>query len=445
MLRRVPLLCCLCLALAPGLARAGKLPSDGEDAFNKVQRAKRENVTKLLSGQSLTAQEMTDTIQFLAKWHTYRLTWASSGKEGAVKGLLDEVDSDLSRASKNLKAGFQQQFLQPYATQLAVCAREVLEAGGDDEVKSLARVNVVRVLDRAAKDGAEELADTFVDILRGTVKDASGNALALDDGVKYWALQGLRDLFALGHVSPEHPTPVYFKNKDREKAAILALNEFVLRKLDLPPSMPREEVEGQRVLRREAVKALALTRYPLVEDPAGHGQTALVLLRVARKDGFTPEPKIDEQVEAANGLARMQSDLYANYQPDYAAYHVGRVVQDLADSYQKWQADVALAGADTKPLPDIQYKIAAARLNEALGFALKRDVEKNRKGDKETLTYVNGLILEAVKPLNLLETAGSVNGPAANFAAWLDGHRPASTTIYKGVADAKVKDGAAGQ
>jgi hypothetical protein len=429
--RRVPLLCCLCVALVPGLVRAGKLPTDGEAAFNKLQKDKKENVSKLLSGQGLTPAETTDAIGFLAKWHTYRLTWASSLKEGAMKGFLDEVDSDLSRASKNLKAGYPQ-FLQEYGKQVAACAREVLEAGGEtDEVKPLARVNVLRVLDRAAKDGAEELADVFVDVLRGQVKDANGNALALDDATKYWALQGLRDQFALGHVSADRATPIFFKNKDREKAAIVALNEFVLRKLDIPPTMPRDEVEGLRVLRREAVKALALTRYPLVEDPNGHGQTALVLLRVARKDGFSPEPKFDEQVEAANGLARMQSDLYANYQPDYAAYHVGRVVQDLANAYQMDKQ------------PDTGYKVPAARLNEALAFALKRDVEKNRKGDKDTLAYVNGLIAKAVDQLNPMETKGKTS--AEVLGDWLDKNPPRGQTIYKGVADAKVKDGAPGQ
>jgi hypothetical protein len=428
MLRRVPLLCCLCVVLAPGLALADRLPKgDTEKTFNDLQRAKRENVNKLLSGQGLAPNDTQDTIQFLAKWHTYRLTWASSKDQGAMKGLMDEVDSDLSKASKNLKAGFPA-FMQDYGKQMAACAREVLEAGGEtDEVKPLARVNVVRMLDRVAKDGAEDLADLFVDILRGQVKDANGNALALDDAVKYWALQGLRDLFALGHVSALNPAPVFFKNKEREKACILALNEFIERKLDIPPTMPREEVEGLRVLRREAVKALALTRYPLVDDPKGPGHTALVLLRIARKEGFTPEPKLDEQVEAANGLARLQSDLAPGYQPDYAAYHVARVVQDLAAAYK-----------DDKQ-PETGYKAPAARLNEALAFALKRDVEKNRKADKDTVTYVNLIITEAGKQLNLMETKGGAD--SRTLETFLDSHRPASPTIYKGVEDAKVKDG----
>src|SRR5262249_32729852 len=156
---------------------------DGEEKFNKMQKDRRDNIGKLLSGQPLNAQDTADTVQFLAKWHTYRFTWPSSAKEGAVKGLLDEVDSDLNRAAKNLKAGYPQ-FLQAYATQVAACAREVLEASGDTDVKWLARANVIRVLDRAAKDGAEELADVFVDIVRGQVKSAAGNALALDDGTR---------------------------------------------------------------------------------------------------------------------------------------------------------------------------------------------------------------------------------------------------------------------
>src|SRR5262249_30288494 len=153
----------------------------------------------------------------LAKWHTYRLTWSSSKEPGAVQKLEDEVDSDLGRASKNLKANYPQ-FLQPYAVQMVACAREVLEAGGEtDEVNALARANVVRMLGRLARDGSEEVADLFVDVLRGQVKDANGNALALDDGVKYWALLGLRDLFAQAHVSADRAVPILIKNKEREK------------------------------------------------------------------------------------------------------------------------------------------------------------------------------------------------------------------------------------
>src|SRR5262249_27352046 len=105
--------------------------------------------------------------------------------------------------------------------QLAACGREVLaEGGASDEVKLIARINVVRMLNRAARDGGEEVADVLVEILRNEVKDPSGNAVSLNDAVKYWALQGLKDLFGLGHVSAEHGTPVYLQNKEREKACV---------------------------------------------------------------------------------------------------------------------------------------------------------------------------------------------------------------------------------
>lgn len=148
------------------------------------------------------------------------------------------------------------------------------------------------------------------------------------DAVKLHALIGLRGLFQ-GEAG--------FANKKREARCIVALNDFVLRKPNYPQTATPPEVEAFRYLRREAVRALAASKWPVVlendrlvmrnNQPAG--RTALTLLRVMRKDGLTPEPSLSEQVEAAVGLCQLESKRYPDsrhyksYQPDYALAQMG--------------------------------------------------------------------------------------------------------------------------
>src|SRR5207245_10703075 len=137
-----------------------------------------------------------------------------------------------------------------------------------------ARLNAMRLLARLATTGQEPLADAFVDAL----EDNDQN-----DGVKYFALQGLKELFALGYQAP----PILFKDKARESRAIVALIKFVDRKPTYTANVMPEEIDGFRRMRQEAVEALAHTRYPAVEvNGKIEGRTAQVLLRVVAKDDF---------------------------------------------------------------------------------------------------------------------------------------------------------------
>src|SRR5262249_53225855 len=113
-----------------------------------------------------------------------------------------------------------------------------------------------------------------------------------------------------------------------------------------------EEVEGFRVLRREAVKALAQYRAPSIKDQA---RPALVLLKVVARDGFQPEPRMDERVEAAIGVARMKPDIDQTYQREYAAQQLGLFVVDFAYRYNTRDR------AEMKP-----WAVQAARLSDAL-------------------------------------------------------------------------------
>src|SRR5207247_319646 len=96
------------------------------------------------------------------------------------------------------------------------------------------------------------------------------------DAVKLWALRGLRELFAQGG-----PDKSIFKKQDLEVQSIGALHRFIKRPPP-PAATPKDELEAFRFVRREAIHALANTRFPVVPNSKpGEGQTALLLLRVA--------------------------------------------------------------------------------------------------------------------------------------------------------------------
>src|SRR5207302_1447903 len=130
---------------------------------------------------------------------------------------------------------------------------------------NITRVNASRVLARLASvSGHEETADLLVKVIedRGEV-----------DGARYWALRGLKDLLARAHQKP----PVVIKDAQRRAKIAETLVQFIERKPVLDKGTPEEELDGLRVMRREAVRALSELREPLVAGNA-KANAALTLL-----------------------------------------------------------------------------------------------------------------------------------------------------------------------
>src|SRR5262249_19632043 len=134
----------------------------------------------------------------------------------------------------------------------------------------------------------------------------------------------------------------------------------------------------------------------------------------------------------AIGIARLQSKLYEDYQPDYAVHHIGFVVVDFANAYNQ----VAQKNEERG------WKYYAARLNEALAF-LKADVSKNVK-DKQVVQYVSDVQGKCSEQLRAIENKVQEARPA-DFEAWLSNNPPQHDQIYKGVDDSKINPGAAGE
>ena len=164
-------------------------------------------------------------------------------------------------------------------------------------------------------------------------------------------------------------------------------------------------------------RALAQGPYPTLADKS---RPALLLLKVAARDGIVPEPRLDERVEAAIGVAHARPDLDADYQPDYAAHQLGLFAADFAVHFAQWKQD-SLTDAS------VPWKVDAGRLIEAL--------EQMKTQAKSA--YVGKVVDEAVKLLLNIERGADAN--PFDLQQALQTEPSPSPELYKGDAASIVK------
>jgi hypothetical protein len=256
---------------------------------------------------------------------------------------------------------------------------------------AITRVNAARVLARLAElSGAEETADLAVKII---------NSNDQVDGARYWAFRTLKNLFTRARKAPAAA---------RREKVVEALVQFIERANKVGKETPQEELDGICVVRREAIRALAAVRDPGVASKKG-GEAALTLVRVLRRDkSLVPDPRLDEQVEAAIGLSNLRLDGKGEYQPGYAVHQVGQFVVEFFNRSR---------GNMTKREP---FKIHAARMAEAL-----EQLATALPGDPTIKTVVP----QAVAVLRGVEQnkgATSTDGLSSALA-----NPPAASSIYK--------------
>ncbi len=360
-------------------------------------------------------------LERAAKWYTFRLTQPAyqefdpTAPTRSMKALVDDLFRQLPANPKQMNDN-QRAYCRDFHEQLVKCLKRVV-----NNDKAIAQINAARCLAHLADWGQEELADVLAEI----VKDDGYN-----DAVKLHALQGLKVLFS--QENPDISKRSIFKDAGREAKSILAILGFLQRKSPLSDNAPAEDQEGLRYVRREAIRALAQTRYPAVVNAKTkqiEGQTALWLLKVVRKDGLKPEPNLSEQVEAAIGVCRLQPALLDNYNVDFAAYHVGQFVKELARNY--------------KPDAPILWKIYGARLGDSvsemktLAVALTDTRRRQPQGN-----YVTGVADSCGRLLAIIEKKGPVPGDLLSGLSNLlqDNKTKRSATAYDGVADAVIKE-----
>jgi hypothetical protein len=281
----------------------------------------------------------------------------------------------------------------------------------------IARINVARCLAQLAALEQGDLADFYTEILSQPAWPEGQ-----PDAVRYYMLRGLADLLN----SEKGYQAVKKESLDKAARAVLSIVE---RSAKFLPGTSPAEIEGFRVLRREAVRALAATRLPTLSDKS---HPALVLMKVMGGEGVTPPTKMDENIEGAIGLARALPDLDKDYCPDYAAQQVGNFIGTLR------QFALAVEGGNKSA--KLPCKVYAARLQEALE-GLDTNSGKQDKGVKE---YVTAVSKSAYPVLKLLQTDNPSEKQVSSLATTLEKVVAAggpNKQLFKSLPDSILKGG----
>jgi hypothetical protein len=412
------------LLLADQLSRAPAQQPKGQERLS-VENERDYKPTRLRA--MFDGGEATDKkfIELAAKVLAYRLTWSvNQDKPGSMKGLVREAVNELDVNRKEDRT--KNEAVQYFDQQMVARLKEVLP-----NPKPIASINAALILEKMTSLGIEEATDPLTDAL---------NDKDMNDGTKFCAAEGLKEFFRLGYPPPDG-TPVVFKDKAREAKAVQALIAQVDRRPPQSPPPTREELEGLQILRRAAIRALALSRYPVILDAKGvaQGKTALTLLKVIRNDGLNPPPRLDEQVEAASGIAILKlhphRDYNSDYQIDVAAYHLGRFLVDLARKNQD-------RNSEKKTRSQHPWKTFGAHLGVAL-TALKAEATAMRKNnptrDGKAAEYVIQIVDLSMPFLQAIEKEGDPN--STRLSEFLEQNKRDAEPVYKNDKDSVIKPG----
>jgi hypothetical protein len=404
---------------------------DGQVQFETKARATRALRLDLFGGKvTVDPKDKThqEAVEMAAKEVVYPLYWQTNAKTdlpdpGKMNMMVEQFETRLLQLLR--VRGDTSQLQQMFCRQVIDRAQEVIQAG-----KPIAGVNAARILakipERAMERGTPQkekdwVAQVLPRLGEGNAEHLAGVLLTLlenpktNDGIKYYVLRGLSSLLALPKQSPA------LLKKETEEKAIRAAIAMVEKKTVFPQRVARGEVEGYKVLRREAVRVVAQVGVPVLGDK---DRPALVLARVAGNDeSIQPPPRLDERIEAAIGLARMGAlaAKYPDFQPDYAMFQIAQAVLEFG-----LQAAKNLADSKGPPTRSRPWKIDAARLGEAVEM-MKGDVKN---------TYVQQVADQCLLVLNAIENGGQ--GGANNLGDWLAKNSVPAKTLFKSVPDSAV-------
>jgi hypothetical protein len=401
------------VALAPWGAAWAQTLNGGMNELEDAYRKRRILAGQLLKGTTaFDAGDKThdEALDLEARYMTYRVyldrleVREEKANRPTIERAFRDFEGDLNYLEKG-KPGTQAAS-DVFRDKLRLHALEVIQF---EKAKPIHKLFNARILAEVGKLGQAQLADTLVEVLADKTQT---------DGVRFYALRGLRTLLALPGPMPMQP----LLNKAQETKCAEALLDFLEKKQGPSKGAPKDEIDGFRVLRREAIRALAQLHSPALGEKA---RPALVLARFAGADErIQPAPRLDERVEAAIGLARMQSAQDKQYQPDYAANQIGRCLGAFGQAFSDEKANRKEGVDSIRP-----WKIDAYHFNEALN-ALKADSGKD--------AYVAGVIDRGAR---ILADVKRGDQPKADDVTWFStpDSDPPNKELFKGMADSVVK------
>lgn len=394
-------------------------PLRAQEGLQPAEPLKGAEESQLRSLQSGKAEAITDAdrklIDKAAKFYANRLTWPryqgreeegdKSGDKKTMYQITEEALRQIVVADSPTKklTPTQEEYQKEFGKAMSRYMQKVVR-----NREPITRINAARILAQLARAGSEECADLLLEVL----KDPNEN-----DGVKLWAIRGLRELFNV-----KQPTP------KRESAYIQALLETLearctVKKDEIARKTP-DELAADRYVRREVIRALGETRHPVLVDGGKVGSASWWLLRIARKDRISPEPSLSEQIEAAVGVCQLQPKLAKDYHLDYVAHQLGWfIVEYVGASNNKnvLQPPNSSTG--------VAWKAQAARLAQAL------DDLQAGAGKEPSVAEMVKLAKAALAPIE----AGGRPGDPGPLERWLQANPPKNTVVLKAVPESVIK------
>jgi hypothetical protein len=421
MYRRVPVLSRRLVGLPPlvlallalGTAQGQQLSDGFAPLENKYQALRRSGLEKGLrmGTDRFDPDKHKEAVALLAKYPIYQLYLRHWDRDpGRMYSLYHDFDNLVKDFLRYHTKSMNEGIVPAFSHEAMLAALEVMRK---PEASWVVRMNAARVLVRLTDLAQGELADALLDVFKDPQQK---------DAVHYYALQGLRNLLAKPPQSSDAPPVV---SKEQQDKIALAVLEFLNRRpSELHANSTPEEVDGYRLLRREALRVMTLLHSPALSEK---DRPALALVRFVGNDArVAPPPRLDERLEAAIGLAGMRPG--KEYQPDYAAYQVGRFVVEFGSAANRELANSTPASQRKRP-----WKIDAARLLEALDV-MKAD-SKNE--------YVNKAAAQMASVLTKIEQGQQAR--PENLTDWLAGNPPPSKELFKDLPDSAVKPAAAAE
>jgi hypothetical protein len=399
-------------ALTAGLAptRAQTL-DEGWQRLDDKFRPMRLRATGFIKGAESfdpNDKSQVEAIDLLAKNYTYAVYLKKLDTEpNGIKKDYEAFDKDVEGILKARDRASLQPLAEVLSDKVGIHALEVIQL---KEARPIHKLHNARILAKIAELGHAGLAGTLVTIL----KDSQQN-----DAVQYWVLKGMETL--LSQVQLQQAAPLL--TKDQQAKCAEAIVEFLDQKQKKAPSKNAapEEIDGFRFLRRAAIRALAKIHTPAINDKI---RPALVLARFAGNDErIQPPPSVDERVEAAIGLARMEPGKDKQYQADYAA---GQIAKCLGACAHIAETERTNKEARTHP-----WRAYATMFKESLE-TLKKNNEKSAN------PYVIQIADRGSQLLKRVLDGAAIEG---NEQTWWRSSQsdPPSKELFQGSADSTVK------
>jgi hypothetical protein len=338
-----------------GRAQQANLAS--ESTLNSFTFEKKSTFAKLLRGEEEMKKADLPLVELAAKFYVQRVALLAQQKDTkALRGFVAEFESGVVRPiTADPKASKRQVLLTALSKELVKSFQQVLNL--DMKQWRAGVLHASLMLEPLGQTGQPEVGD----FLAGLLKNAK------HDVIKLFALKGLREYFQA------RPPKIYnfteAADRVKEAARIEAVLDFLARPA---PKGSEEEVAAYKFIRREAVRALAASRIPVIpvvypgdkKETRGLAAHGLVRVLVSGKDALDPPTTLSERIEAAIGLCQMKAEIDPQAQADLVVGLVGKTLVEFAQKYRDDQA--VFAAKEPGRVPLLPWKFHAERLKQAL-------------------------------------------------------------------------------